>query len=290
MLDETLIDNNSSNALAGPSETRLKQLELARKKKTDTNTRKTGREKEHKQLLWIYKNGYSSEHVLRHVTHDQSGRVLSRLLRKRFVEIYLPPMAHVTGMFGVCHKLVVLTTLGLGVARGLSVDSLNYIEINKSKINYRQAGHILEIQLAVHRLLATGGFIDFQSERQQAQKSVKNVKRFDAILISNDGTKCGLEVETSRKSGKELDEMQARIYQALKERNQNNSYKYIQIFYLAHPDIFDNYQKKFAVNSSVFEYERAKSGGFVRSAPVAYFTEEDASRIRLMRIGGYDNV
>jgi len=88
MLDETLIDNNSSSVLAGPSETRLKQLELARKKKTDTNTRKTGREKEHKQLLWIYKNGFSSEYVLRHVTHDQSGRVLARLLRKGLVELY----------------------------------------------------------------------------------------------------------------------------------------------------------------------------------------------------------
>lgn len=289
MLDETLIDNNSSNALAGPSETRLKQLELARKKKTDTNTRKTGREKEHKQLLWIYKIGFSSEHVLRHVTHDQSGRVLARLLRKGLVELYLPPMAHVTGMFGVRHKLVVLTTLGLGVVRGLSVDSLNYIEVNKSKINYRQAGHVLEIQLAVHRLLSTGLFIDFQSEKQQAQKSVRDVKRFDAILIGNDGMKCGLEVETSRKSGKELDEMQARLYQALKERNQNNSFKYEKIFYIAHPDIFDNYQKKFSVNSPVFAYERAKSGGFVRTAPVAYFSEEDASRIRLRRIGGHQD-
>jgi hypothetical protein len=224
------------------------------------------------------------------VTHDQSGRVLARLLRKGLVELYLPPMAHVTGMFGVRHKLVVLTTVGLGVARGLSVESLHYPEINKSKINYRQAGHVLEIQLAVHRLLATGVFIDFQSERQQAQKSVKNVKRFDAILIGNDGMQCGLEVETSRKTGKELDEMQARLYQALRERNQNNSFKYEQIYYLAHPDIFENYKKKFAVNSPVFTYERVKSGGFVRSEPVAYLSEVDASRIRLMRIGGHQDV
>lgn len=290
MLDETLIDNNSSSVLAGAAETRLKQLELARKKKTDTNTRKIGREKEHKQLLWIYKHGYSSEHVLRYVTCDKAGRVLARLLRKGLVELYLPAMAHVTGMFGVRHKLVVLTTLGLGVVRGLSVDSLNYIEINKSKINYRQAGHVLEIQLAVHRLLATGVFIDFQSERQQMQKSIKDVKRFDAILIGNDGMRCGLEVETSRKSGKELDEMQARLYQALNERNQNNSYKYEQIYYLAHPDIFENYQKKIAVNAAVYKYERVKSGGFVRSEPVAYFSAVDASRIRLMRIEGYENV
>ena len=290
MLDESLIDNNSSNVLAGPSETRLKQLELARKNKTDTNTRKTGKEKEHRQLLWIYKNGFSSEHVLRHVTHDQSGRVLARLLRKGLVELYLPPMAHVTGMFGVRHKLVVLTTIGLGVARGLSVELLHYSEVNKSKINYRQAGHVLEIQLAVHRLLVTGVFIDFQSERQQMQKSIKDVKRFDAILIGNDGMRCALEVETSRKSGKELDEMQARLYQALRERNQNNSFRYVQIYYLAHPDIFDNYQKKFVVNAPVYKYERVKSGGLVRSEPVAYLTEDDASRIRLMRIGGYEIV
>ena len=289
MLDYKVSDDNSSNSHAGPSEARLKQLALARKNKTDKNTRKTGREKEHKQLLCVYKNGYSSEHVLRHVTHDKSGRVLARLISKGLVELYSPPMPHVTGMFGVGYKLVVLTTVGLGVARGLSAESLHYPEINKSKINYRQAGHILEIQLAVHLLLATGLFIDFQSERQQAQKSVKNLKRFDAILIGNDGIKCGLEVETSRKSGRELDEMQARLYQALRERNQDNSFKYEQIYYLAHPDIFDNYKKKFAVNSPVFAYERAKSGGFVRTAPVAYFSEDDVSRIRLMRIGGHQD-
>jgi hypothetical protein len=224
------------------------------------------------------------------VTHDKSGRVLARLISKGLVELYFPPMPHVTGMFGVGYKLVVLTTVGLGVARGLSVESLHYPEINKSKINYRQAGHVLEIQLAVHRLLTTGVFIDFQSERQQMQKSIKDVKRFDAILIGNDGMRCGLEVETSRKSGKELDEMQARLYQALKERSQNNSFKYEQIYYLAHPAIFDNYQKKFAVNAAVYKYDRMKSGGIVRSEPIAYLTEDDASRIRLMRIGGYENV
>ncbi len=290
MPDKKVSDDNPSKSHARPSEARLKQLALARKKKTDTNTRKTGREKEHKQLLFVYKNGYSSEHVLRYVTHDKSGRVLARLISKGLVELYSPPMPHVTGMFGVGYKLVVLTTVGLGVARGLSIESLHYPEINKSKINYRQAGHVLEIQLAVHRLLATGVFIDFQSERQQAQKSVKNVKRFDAILIGNDGMQCGLEVETSRKTGKELDEMQARLYQALRERNQNNSFKYEQIYYLAHPDIFENYKKKFAVNSPVFTYERVKSGGFVRSEPIAYLSEVDASRIRLMRIGGHQYV
>jgi hypothetical protein len=290
MLDYKVSDDNSSNSHAGPSDARLKQLALARKNKTDKNTRKTGREKEHKQLLCVYKNGYSSEHVLRHVTHDKSGRVLARLISKGLVELYSPPMPHVTGMFGVGYKLVVLTTVGLGIARGLCVESLDYPEIKKSKINYRQAGHILEIQLAVHRLLSVGMFIDFQSERQQAQKSVKNLKRFDAILIGNDGIKCGLEVETSRKSGRELDEMQARLYQALRERNQDNSFKYEQIYYLAHPDIFDNYKKKFDVNSPVFAYERAKSGCFVRTAPVAYLSEEEVSRIRLMRIGGHRDV
>jgi hypothetical protein len=283
-----LIANNESN---GPElrvipDPKYEQLKRARESKTRLDTRLSGRLHEDKQLIWLYQFGLSSEKVLRHVTADKSGRVLRRLKQKGLVEVYLPPLGHVTQLFGADFNLVVLTKLGLSIARGLSGELLNYPEIHRSKINYRQAGHVLEIQLAIHQIISNPFFSEFLTERQQAQKSEKNVKRFDAIIRSEDGRDFGLEVETTRKTGRELDEAQARIYAALQERKPNNAYKYERIFYLVHPDIFKKYQKKFVTGALVYSYIKNKSGAYVRANSVAVFTHDDAKRIMFDKLMG----
>lgn len=269
------------------SQKRLEQLAHARNKKTQLNTRLAARVKENNLLLWIYKFGFSSPEVVRHVVNDASGRVVKRLINRGLVETYLPPMGHVTGLFGCRFQLLILTSLGLGVARGLTVDVLHYQEIHHSKINFRQAGHILEIQLAVHRYMQGTFFSDFQTERQQAQKSIKGIKRFDAVLVRMNGEKFGLEVETSRKVGRELDETQARLYSALQERKPDNSFNYRGIFYLAHPSIFENYSKKFASGAQVYEYVKNSAGSYVRSNVIAVISKEISERIRIEKIQGY---
>jgi hypothetical protein len=287
LMTNSTVQSVESSPDRAVSQRRLEQLALARNKKTQTNTRLVARVKENNLLLWIYKFGFSSPEVIRHVVNDKNGRVVRRLLNRGLVETYLPPMGHVTGLFGCRFHLLILTTLGLGVARGLAVVELQYQEIHHSRINYRQAGHLLEIQLAVHRYMSGTYFSDFHTERQQAQKSLKGIKRFDAVLFRKNGDKFGLEVETSRKVGRELDEAQARIYSALQERKSDNSFNYREVFYLAHPSLYEKYSKKFSIGAKVYDYVKNGAGSYIRSNSIAEISQEVAERIRIEKIQGY---
>lgn len=163
------------------------------------STRQIGELKQQHALQWIYLWGWSWPSVLEQITGCKNKRLTSQLLKKKLIVTMVPEAA---GMRGVPRKIIVLNERGLQEAERFQKKLIKY-ELDPSRIRQTHIRHAALAQQATANMLKPG--FDFQTERELAAMSMKNMKQPDIVWFTN-GQRVAVEIELTSKWDRHFDQ------------------------------------------------------------------------------------
>ncbi len=163
------------------------------------NTRQIGEHKQQQALLWIYRWGWSWPTVLEQISGSKNNRLTSRLEKNKLVRTMVPEAA---GIKGIPKKIVVLTERGLQEVERFQKKLIKY-ELDPFRIRQTHIRHSALGQQATANML--GPDFAFQTERELAVMSVKNMKQPDILWIM-DSKRVAVEIELTSKWDRHLDQ------------------------------------------------------------------------------------
>lgn len=163
------------------------------------NTRQIGELKQQQALLWIYRWGWSWPTVLEQISGSKNNRLTSRLQKNKLITTMVPQAA---GIKGIPKKIVVLTERGLQEVERFQKKLIKY-ELDPFRIRQTHIRHSALGQQATANML--GSNFEFQTERELASMSIKNVKQPDILWLMN-GRRVSVEVELTSKWDRHLDQ------------------------------------------------------------------------------------
>jgi hypothetical protein len=148
---------------------------------------------------WIYRFGFSSSQVLKHVLQKQgagwpSVAAKRGLLRSTKTE---------SGVPGVIYTLA---EQGLELAERHSMTLLPYPEIDPYRVNQATIRHNLLVQAMTIKAINNGQIVRVTTEKELNAGDQRGQKRPDAIWHFPDGQRIGIEMELSAKWDRKLDE------------------------------------------------------------------------------------
>lgn len=177
------------------------------------STRQIGEFKQQQALQWIYLWGWSWPCVLEQICGCKNKRLTSQLLKKKLITTLVPEAA---GMKGVPRKIIVLSERGLQEVERFQKELIKY-ELDPFRIRQTHIRHSALAQQATANMLKPG--FEFQTERQLAAMSVKNMKQPDILWII-DGKRVAVEVELTSKWDRHLDQFVLSTILSLTESEQ----------------------------------------------------------------------
>jgi hypothetical protein len=163
------------------------------------STRRIGELKQQHALQWIYLFGWSWPSVLEQICGCKNKRLTSQLLKKKLITTMVPEAA---GMKGVPKKIIVLSERGLQEVERFQKELIKY-ELDPSRIRQTHIRHAAIAQQETANML--GPNFGFQTERQLAAMSVKNMKQPDILWII-DGKRIAVEIELTSKWDRGFDQ------------------------------------------------------------------------------------
>jgi len=157
-------------------------------------------------LHWVYRWGWSSASTLEAQAGSERSGLAARLVKSGLLNRTKTEAAG--GSRDVPQFVFTLTEAGVAeVERTLSDEAeLLPYDIDPYRINQALLRHDTMAQNATAKVMATGQIADFETPRQLAAKSERNVKQHDAIWIKTEGSRFGIEIELSAKWDRKLDE------------------------------------------------------------------------------------
>lgn len=162
-------------------------------------TRQIGEQKQQTALEWVYLWGWSWPTVLEQISGSKNNRLTSTLEKNKLIRTMVPQAA---GVKGVPKKIVVLTERGLQEIERFQKKLIKY-ELDPFRIRQTHIRHSVLGQQATANML--GPDFEFQTERELASMSLKNVKQPDILWLIN-GRRVSVEVELTSKWDRHLDQ------------------------------------------------------------------------------------
>lgn len=199
-----------------PPAARLKEAReaLAQQGKT---TRQLGRERIRLALDWLYRWGWSSPSTLDMLTGSQR-RGLSAKLARAGLTVETKTAAG-TILQDVPSKIITLSEAGIAEVERVRENLLDY-STNPYKVNQALLRHDLLAQKATLNNLNSGTIIEYQTPRELAAKSEKQLKQPDVVWIMPDQRKIAVEIELTAKFERKLDDFVLGIIVSLLGNNE----------------------------------------------------------------------
>lgn len=178
-----------------------------------------GVEKRLEVLSWIYRWGWSSAQVIHEWLGLQRRGFTTRLEKQGFLQSHVMPYAG--GVKGVPDRIYTLTELGVNEVEAYRPPT--YIEAYRINLNQQQIRHDLIVQrlavLGLHDPAAYYSHCYTPAEMTLALGLEDTDKRPDLIFLDDQtGILTAVELELSRKKGREWDQTRIRIAKALNEK------------------------------------------------------------------------
>jgi DNA-binding PadR family transcriptional regulator len=221
----------------------------------DKSSRQVGREKDLSALTWVYVWGWSSPSVIDFYASPNRRGVAARLVKKGLLIEHLTDSGKIKGK---PDKVLTLTQDGIAEVEAFLTEDhlLPYPSQSEKIIAWHQLRHDLLTQKYTANALANGNIIDFLTPRQTSQKSEKNTKQHDAIWITKDDKKIGIELELSSKWDRDLDDFVRKSISSVSKNGQVDA-----IGILSHSKaIIDRYKSALSVGANYDIWEKNTNG------------------------------
>lgn len=185
----------------------------AQEKLNGMSPRQRNDEKRLQILTWTYRWGWTTAQIITDLLGLQRRGFAKQLVDRGLLKPIT--VAKSGGVKGVPSEVFVLTELGVNEVE--SMITLEYLDGYRQGYNEQQVRHDLIAQKIVLQLLEQG-FDDYMapSEITSLLKSKKEAKYPDAMVI-REGVKTAIEVELSRKVGREWDTTRRLIARSLQD-------------------------------------------------------------------------
>lgn len=201
-------------------------------------TRQIGELKQQQALQWIYRWGWSWPTILEQICGSKNNRLTSRLEKNKLIRTMVPQAA---GVKGVPKKIVVLTERGLQEVERFQNKLIRY-ELDPFRVRQTHIRHSVLAQQATANML--GENFEFQTERELASMSIKNVKQPDILWLMN-GRRVSVEVELTSKWDRHLDQFVLSTILSLVSSDQSPARFDTVLVLTDSPAIQDRYRARF---------------------------------------------
>lgn len=201
-----------------------------------------GLEKKIMALKWIYRWGYSFPSLL-----DQVGNVCSRGLSAKMVKQGLlksTKTASAGGFKDVPSQMLTLTVEGLRLVENHIELQYGY-ETDPYRIKQDQLRHYFICQSITMKAVNENKIESFLTEKEYVSYSKNGVKQPDAIWVTAEGRRFGLEIELTGKWDRKLHQFVASCIAALKTDLEGVSVLDYIVVYAESDALIDRYKKAF---------------------------------------------
>jgi len=168
--------------------------------------RSKGKQRTTEALLWVYRWGWSTATTLEAQAGSERSGLAARLVKSGLLNRTKTEAGG--GSRDVPQFIFTLTESGVAeVERSLddAADLLPY-DVDPYRINQALLRHDTMAQNATAKVIANGSVSRYETPRQMAAQSERNVKQHDVVWIKNDGSRYGIEIELSAKWERKLDD------------------------------------------------------------------------------------
>ncbi len=213
-------------------------------------------------LLWLYMFEKSIAAILARVSKSSAGAIVKKLVTIGLIH----QQNTVTGGFelGVPKLLYTLTPAGLDYVQRHCDDSYRYRWANNpSGLKQGKLYHDLIGQILTLRNLESGSITSYTPESKYTEMNQLGKKRPDILWHMRDGTTKALEVELTKKTGRDLDMLVFRIVESLTTpiaEDQIGSY----LLVTDKPGIESSYRQAMQVGAPLTEWQKSKGNRWVR--------------------------
>jgi hypothetical protein len=163
--------------------------------------RQRGEEKRDQALEWLYKWGWSSSSILDSLAGIKGKGLSSRLIRNNLIKQTKTKSGG--GVKGIPVYMLTLTKTGLELIER-ERDILLPYNTDPYLINQHLLRHDHIAQEITNIVLLSKSIASFQTEKEFSAFSEKNIKQPDIIWIQPNGKKIAIEIELSKKWGRDL--------------------------------------------------------------------------------------
>jgi len=197
------------------------KLQAGRKALADAGIapRSKGKQRTTEALLWVYRWGWSSATTLETQAGSERSGLASRLVKSGLLNRTKTEAGG--GARDVPQFIFTLTEMGIAeVERSLTNagDLLPY-DIDPYRINQALLRHDTMAQNATAKVMANASITSYETPRQMAVQSERNVKQHDVIWIQPDGSRYGIEIELSAKWERKLDDFILGCLQSISKKS-----------------------------------------------------------------------
>lgn len=201
-----------------------------------------GLEKKIMALKWIYRWGYSFPSLL-----DQVGNVCSRGLSAKMVKQGLlksTKTASAGGFKDVPSQMLTLTVEGLRVVENHIELQYGY-ETDPYRIKQDQLRHYFICQSLTMKAINENKIESFLTEKEYVVFSKNGVKQPDAIWVTFEGTKLGIEIELTGKWDRKLHQFVKSCILAIQVDDEEVTFLNYIVIYAESDALIDRYKKAF---------------------------------------------
>lgn len=208
------------------------------------STQERGFEKLILALYWVYRWGYSFPSIL-----DQVGNVKARGLSAKLVKQGLlksTKTALSAGFKGVPNQMLTLTGEGVRIVEN-HVELQYAYEIDPYRIRQDQLRHYFICQSLTMKAVNENKIESFLTEKEYVGFSKNGVKQPDAIWVTFEGTKLGIEIELTGKWDRKLHQFVKSCISAIRIDDDEVAFLDYIVIYTESDALIDRYKKAFQI-------------------------------------------